>query len=181
GLEEPGRVPRHLLHDMRELQRLRQHVAQLAQREELADAAVELGRHRLPLGVGIQQRHAEPPVLDHQSHESRDERNEEEPPGGKAERAQDEPSGQRNEQPEPRRRIQERKRWDAGPVQLDDSPARPLTRSVTYTSGGAFGLTRTDLAGIPTFTWKGRTFLVASAPAPTMPFRPTRTPASTVA
>jgi hypothetical protein len=31
--------------------------------------------------------------------------------------------------------------------------ARVPTRSVTYTSGGAFGFTRTDFAGMPTFTW----------------------------
>src|SRR5687768_3150562 len=60
--------------------------------------------------------------------------------------------------------------------------ASPSARSATrYTSGGALGFTRTDLAGMPTFTWYGRTSLVASAMAPTMELSPTCVPASTVA
>jgi hypothetical protein len=58
-----------------------------------------------------------------------------------------------------------------------------LSRAVPMVSSaeGAFGFTRTLFAGIPTFTWNGRTSFVASAIAPTMPFVRTRTPASTVA
>jgi hypothetical protein len=46
---------------------------------------------------------------------------------------------------------------------------------------GALGFTRTLFAGMPTYTWCGRTSFVATAIAPTIAFSPTWTPASTVA
>src|SRR5687768_9425579 len=52
----------------------------------------------------------------------------------------------------------------------------------TYASlGGAFGFTVMLFAGMPTFTWYGRTSFVATAIAPTIPCSPTCTPARIVA
>src|SRR5258705_2394629 len=60
-------------------------------------------------------------------------------------------------------------------------PYRGLTVVTLSCPGGAFGFTRTLLAGIPTYTWYGRTSLVATAIAPTIACSFTCTPASTVA
>ena len=51
-LEEAAGVLGHLVHDAVELDRLREDVAQLLQREQLADAPVELARELLALGLG---------------------------------------------------------------------------------------------------------------------------------
>ena len=59
--------------------------------------------------------------------------------------------------------------------------SRAVDRIAPFSSAGAFGLTVMLFAGIPTYTCHGRTSLVATAIAPTIPCTPTRTPASTVA
>ena len=55
GLEEPARVLGDLVHDAVELDRFREDVAQLLEREQLADAAVELVRELLALELRLAQ------------------------------------------------------------------------------------------------------------------------------
>ncbi len=181
GAEEAGGIACHLLDDPLLLQRFGEDVSQFAEREDLGDPALQLGAGIVPLLLDRLQLPVERALFDHQHAEARGERNQEEPPAGEPGGGDYEEFNGSKGEPDGRCEHHRRNAAAAAALQLPSPADRRAIRSVTYASGGALGLTRTDLAGMPTLTCQARTSLVATAEAPTIPFCPTRTPARTVA